>query len=46
MLFSETDLHAVIRANILEEVHKQVTLTTVFKKSSLKSLITQKHGVL
>lgn len=29
--FMETDLHAVIRANILEEVHKQYTMYQLFK---------------
>ena len=32
----ETDLHAVIRANILEEIHKQYTMYQLFK--SLKYL--------
>lgn len=34
--FMETDLHAVIRANILEEVHKQYIMYQLFK--SLKYL--------
>ena len=29
--FMETDLHAVIRANILEEVHKQYIMYQLFK---------------
>uniref|UniRef100_A0A7S0RHL1 Mitogen-activated protein kinase n=1 Tax=Pyramimonas obovata TaxID=1411642 RepID=A0A7S0RHL1_9CHLO len=29
--FMETDLHAVIRANILEEIHKQYTMYQLFK---------------
>mgnify|MGYP001810825081 CR=1 FL=1 len=29
--FMETDLHAVIRANILEEVHKQYIMHQLFK---------------
>jgi mitogen-activated protein kinase 15 len=28
---AETDLHAVIRANILEEIHKQYIMYQVFK---------------
>ena len=34
--FMETDLHAVIRANILEDVHKQYIMYQLFK--SLKFL--------
>lgn len=29
--YMETDLHAVIRANILEEIHKQYIMYQVFK---------------
>ncbi len=29
--YMETDMHAVIRANILEEVHKQYIMYQVFK---------------
>mmetsp|Transcript_50889 Transcript_50889/g.162889 ORF Transcript_50889/g.162889 Transcript_50889/m.162889 type:complete len:366 (+) Transcript_50889:175-1272(+) len=29
--FMETDLHAIIRANILEEIHKQYTMYQLFK---------------
>lgn len=30
-LVPETDLHAVIRANILEEIHKQYTMYQLFR---------------
>lgn len=29
--FMETDLHAVIRANLLEEIHKKYVLYQIFK---------------